>query len=428
MTFFRKLRGPNVEKLKAAGDGAGLAAVVASDEYKAPVRVLAARALADVGDARALPVLIPAMASGCDDVAAAARATVEALGTEAAPHLGEALGDSDPSVGRSAMGLLVGMGAAALVVLVPAVESGNATQRQLATWALGDLGENDGDGATRAAVRQALLGALDSADHIVRGNAAVGLGQLADSTAVEALVERLADEEEKVRTECRVAIDRIGPPGVPALLVALDDADLARRQLAAWVLGDIGERMSDGEPRALVIRHLHGALADDDAMVRTNAAVGLGQLGAQESASAIVGLLSDRAAPPRKGAAVALGMLAAPGVVSPLVDLLQDAERDVRAAAAESLVSLYQSGTLDEAERMAVLEQRDFISRGHTDSPGAHTDTPHHWDQSSYAPASDCNDNACSVHEDQIGTAGGTHGDRQAPHSDVDGLGLDFPL
>jgi HEAT repeat protein len=63
----------------------------------------------------------------------------------------------------------------------------------------------------------------------------------------------------------------------------------------------------------------------------------------------------------------ALAAIADPRAVEPLLVALKDQDAKVRQAAATALVVLFQSGTMAEAQKAALLAQREVITMSHAD-------------------------------------------------------------
>ncbi|WP_159461564.1 HEAT repeat domain-containing protein, partial [Thermoflexus hugenholtzii] len=109
-------------------------------------------------------------------------------------------------------------------------------------------------------VLPALLQALQDEDADVRRAAAEALGNIGDPPALPALTQALQDEDGGVRRAAAEVLEKMGPPALPALLRALQDEDAEVRRAAAEALGNIGD------PPALPA--LTQALQDKDGMVR----------------------------------------------------------------------------------------------------------------------------------------------------------------
>ena len=98
-------------------------------------------------------------------------------------------------------------------------------------------------------------------DKDVRSSAAVALGKIGDTRAVEPLIAALGDQNEVVRRGGAMALGKISdrwqiPPAVEPLIVALGDEDKWVRRWAAVALGEIGDTRA--------VEPLIVALGDED--------------------------------------------------------------------------------------------------------------------------------------------------------------------
>lgn len=155
----------------------------------------------------------------------------------------------------------------------------------------------------------------------------------------------LADPKPEVRRGAAFALGKCGAASaVPALVRALDDADAAVRDTAAYALGEIAAERKD---RALLWRDAGGALrkvlaGDKDAKARRSAACAVGHFGpdAAEARAELEQALDDKEAPVRQNAAWALGRLkdkAGASGVDRLARALRDDDAVVRRDAAAAL-------------------------------------------------------------------------------------------
>jgi hypothetical protein len=156
--------------------------------------------------------------------------------------------------------------------LVAALQDPNEGLRNHAALALGELGD------TRAV--DPLIHALEGESAEFRRRAAYSLGKLNDSRAATPLINALGDANSWVRVAAVVALWEMGEGrAVEALVEALDDEDMYVRGVAAQALGWLGG------PRA--IGPLANALSDDDGYVRTGAEMSLKQIGGPEAEAAL---------------------------------------------------------------------------------------------------------------------------------------------
>jgi hypothetical protein len=174
---------------------------------------------------------------------------------------------------------------------------------------------------------------------------------------VEALLQRLSDEDENARWRAALTLGRLGraePGVVEALLGRLGDEDADVRESAASALGWLGQ----AEPE--VVEALVGRLSDEEADVRGSAAIALGQLGQAEPGvvEALVGRLGDEEAEVRWRAAYVLGELgqAEPEIIEALVDMLRNGDR---AAIAAFRMLLSQREVIDAL--LTAIDDRDKV-------------------------------------------------------------------
>jgi HEAT repeat protein len=417
---------PNVEKLKARRDIAGLVKALA---YKKDwnVRKAAAGALAKIGDARAVESLIAALK---DEAYYVRQTAAEALGKIGwKPEKSEA--GALYLIARGKWDQCVKIGAPAVEPLIAALKDGDLDVRLGATAALAKIGApavepliaalKDGDldvrlGATAALAKigapavEPLIAALKDGDWNVRQAAAGALGEIG-APAVEPLIAALKDGDWWVRGAAAKALRKIGwkpdkseagahyliaqgkwdecvkigAPAVEPLIAAFKDGDLDVRRAAAGALGAIGD--------ARAVEPLIAALKDGDFDVRWAAARALGEIGDARAVEPLIAALKDEVSHRRWAAAEALGKIGwkpdkseagahyliaqrkwdecvkigAPAV-EPLIAALKDRGSGVRKAAAEALVRLCREGGLGAAQRQLILGQRNAISEPHCDS------------------------------------------------------------
>jgi len=177
----------------------------ASEDEDLGVQVAAVRALAQIADARAVPVLcrwlgekrlIPEIRQQI------ARALGEIGSAEAVEPLIQALRDEDESVRAAAANALGRIGdARAVEPLIQALRDSNWRVRAAAAEELGRIRD------VRAV--KPLIQALRDSNWRVRAAAAEALGRIGDARAVEPLVQALGDEDKSVRAAAAGALVRI---------------------------------------------------------------------------------------------------------------------------------------------------------------------------------------------------------------------------
>jgi HEAT repeat protein len=104
------------------------------------------------------------------------------------------------------------------------------------------------------------------------------------------LVEKLIDNNARVRLEAHDALVSIGSSAVSTLVETLSNSDSNLRWRAAWVLGDMGTEAASG------VLALTKALQDEDTQVRMYAVLALGAIGTQAKPAvpALMAALQDK--------------------------------------------------------------------------------------------------------------------------------------
>jgi len=174
------------------------------------------------------------------------------------------LDDKDPEVRREAVFALGQIGLAVPLRPAPAraaierlAAASDPATTDLVLEALGKLGDR--------AATPLVVSYLQSPEPLLRGTAAVALWRLADSTALEPLLERIEDPDSGVRWRALYALEKIVAPDQVVLLSALhvDDDDWLVRAYAVRTIG----RQKSPQGTAYVLQKL----ADPEAGVVVNA-------------------------------------------------------------------------------------------------------------------------------------------------------------
>ncbi|NJR15582.1 MAG: HEAT repeat domain-containing protein [Calothrix sp. CSU_2_0] len=192
--------------------------------------------------------------------------------------------------------------------------------------------------------------------------------QIPADPKITPIVEKLIDNNARVRLEAHDALVSIGSGAVPTLIENLKNPDCNIRWRAAWVLGDMGaeaatavdvltEVLQDedaqvrmyavlalgeiGIPAKSAVPALMAALQDKEEYVRIYAASALRRIGteAKVAVPSLINALKDKNPRVRKNAALALGVMAteASSAVQDLIPLLDDSEYYVRFAVVKGL-------------------------------------------------------------------------------------------
>ena len=361
------------------------------------VRGMAASGLGSIGDPRAVDPLIESLK---DEGAYVRWSAADALGwigdARAVDPLINALKDKDEIVRRSAADALRWIGdARAVDPLIGALRDENANVREYAARALGKIGDSravdpliealkDEDKDVQAEAARALgeigdaravdplIGALKDENWEIRLGAAWALGRIGDTRAVDPLIKTLKDEYEDARMNAAMALGEIGDSrAIDPLIEALQDEDKWIRLAAAWALGKIAD-VRAVDPLILALR-------DEAEDVRREAAWALGRIGDTRAVDPLIEALKDEYVWVRMYASMALGEIGDSRAVDPLIEALKDENSNVRLNAADALgeigdhravepLTYVASRDMDEMVQKAALKALDMISGGQSEA------------------------------------------------------------
>lgn len=172
------------------------------------------------------------------------------------------------------------------------------------------------------------IAALKDDDWALREDAAMLLGEFGDPRAVDPLVDILHDEDRAVRNAATEALRKIGPAGVPALILALQDPNGNVQEAAVAILKDLGDSRS--------VDALIGCLTNPNWVMRMHAAKGLGLIGDERAVVPLVPLLIDSVKAVRADATEAMSLIGRPALPT-LIAALRHQEWLMRLQACEVL-------------------------------------------------------------------------------------------
>jgi bilin biosynthesis protein len=226
---------------------------------------------------------------------------------------------------------------------------------------LGEIGE---------AATPVLIAALaDNPNEVIRRAAAKTLTLVGDPSAVPTLLNSfLHDSDQVVRSSAVGALARSGDIAVPALLKILDsaDSDETIKGHAAWALAFIGAEAAEylmpalhsdsldvrcavlgaivkvvqEQPSDKLVNILISALTDPEAIMRSEAASGLGQITHTASIPHLILACRDSNVDVRKAAVSALGKVGDQAAIEPLKTAMNDPENVVQVLAKVALAQL----------------------------------------------------------------------------------------
>jgi HEAT repeat protein len=312
----------DVEKLKAKRDVNGLVKALRQNDLY--VRLRAAEALGELGDARAAEPLAAILLNGAPEVREVAQAVIEAR-------------QNNREAGREARVVHEAM----RTVLEESLDDLQAeshlaavTSDDPAKWVRARADEDKRRGFDSRGAEPVLVFMMDDG---VRQAAARALGKLGDPRAVEPLVFALEDRNDHLRKDAIDALGKLGDPRAILPLIAAvrgEGADEIRgsSDYATAALAGFGEAAA--EP-------LLAAFKDETApRARLLLAWTLGKLGDRRAVEPLIAALNEKEKLVRQGAAEALGKLGDGRALEPLIAALADEEENVRKRASEALESI----------------------------------------------------------------------------------------
>ena len=207
-----------------------------------------------------------------------------------------------------------------------------------------------------------LVERLDDDDYRIRKTVADVLGRMGVESVVPVLIERLDDPDRDVRRAIVNALYRIGGESiVPVLIERLSDNDRDVRRKVAMVLGRMG---AVSAVPALIVK-----LDDTDGFVREGVVEALGRIGVESVLPALIKRLEDEDYRVRRAVAVALSRMVVASSIPALIEGLNDDNYFVRREFAVALGFFDVESTLP-----ALIERLDdeegFVRKGVVDALG----------------------------------------------------------
>lgn len=339
-----------------------LETVVAARSEDSDVREVALRALARIGDPRAVDPLIQALETADPWLAPRIADILSRHGEAAVDPLIAVLNAGDHLLARSwAANVLGEVGAQrAYPSLVRLLDDPEDEVRSKAAAALGRLGDS-------RAVPHLLDHLLTDPTSFVRVRIAASLGNFGGPQVIDRLVRALGDPAWWVRVRSVEALEQIGSVAEGPLLIALDDADPEIRARAAVALERLGvpdnlvrmiesgERVSEAYQTLTKFastgtrEFLSELTQHDSRQVRIGAVAAIRQAGRRDLADELIRIAESDSEPSLRGDALsALTTLGIAEAVPAALSRLVDNDQRVRAAAAELVGQLGGPDTADQ--------------------------------------------------------------------------------
>jgi len=200
-----------------------------------------------------------------------------------------------------------------------------------------------------------LIAALEDDDQTIRKNAAIALGKLRDTTALDPLIGLLNDRRFGSLGTAATALGQLGDTrAVEPLLQSLERTDfgVSKAISALAVLGD------DRAIEPLVELARNGSRA---------AARALREFNFQEGGQPLIESLNDTDVDIRKYAAKALGIIGNPEAAEPLIRALYDRHRQVRENAVYALGKLREPRSIQCLREVATSDRSKVVRRAAED-------------------------------------------------------------
>jgi len=205
--------------------------------------------------------------------------------------------------------------------------------------------------------RSALLGVLDSDNHLVRQAAVRGIIKGKDERALAPLQAMLTGEDEGATRHAAWGLSGLGDTGLAVLLETAHSTDAGHRRRALLGLGRLVETRPEARDAILA------ALKDSDASVRASALTWLDDIGGDEAFDRTNAMLGDPAQEVKSAAIKALARMKDPRAVDALTAALMTGDRSVQQAAADGLGKIGTPEAIAALTRATKSTDADIVRR-----------------------------------------------------------------
>lgn len=312
------------------------------------VRYWVTRILESIGEA-GLSYLVKALSDKNKSIRFyAAKALRSSNNPESVRYLVKALADPSWTVRKVAAESIVRMESVSIEHLLRNISNDNEDIRHWVGQILQQIGKNRLDQIHEC---------LKSNDPELRLYAAQALGIIADPRSTEVLTESLKTGNEWTRIYTAIALGQIGDArAVIPLLQSLSDRNAEVHRNIMKAFKKLGPKVFDT---------ISQCVEGNDAVLRRNSAVAIGEMGEERGIDLLVILLADPAEKVRQSAAEALGRFPGLKAHTMLVETLKDNSHIVRQAAVTALA--------EHASNEGISVLFDFLNRTRDDREARHT-------------------------------------------------------
>lgn len=247
-------------------------------KFESPdVLCFSASALGEIGNPRAVPVLINGLSNEDWNVRRTCAYALGEIGERGVEHISEALKNNNDDVRYWVTKVLESMGEPGIPFLVKALKDSNREIRYFAAKALRT--------SMDPSVARPLINCLADNAWGVRKAAAESICSL-ENPPIEVIIRHISSDNEDIRHWVRKIIEKIGGVHIEKITEAIAKGDAELRLFACQAAGLIDA------PE--LIEPLITALRDDSEWVRTYAAISLGRTGDKRAIAPLIRSFSDR--------------------------------------------------------------------------------------------------------------------------------------
>lgn len=293
------------------------------------ILAFSASALGEIGNPRAVPVLISGLSHEDWNVRRSSAYALTEIGERGVEKIAEALKDGNDDVRYWVTRILESIGEPGVPFLVKALKDPNREIRFFAAKALGTSFD--------PAVARSLINSLNDEIWSVRKVAADSICRL-ENLSIDDILRHIASDNENIRYWINQIIARIGERFLPRIIEAMRKGDAELRLYACQAAGLITSPD--------LIEPLIGALRDDSEWVRTYAAISLGRTGDQRSIIPLIRSFSDRNSDVHRNVTRAFEKLG-DKVYKELIGCIEGKDVELRRNAALALAEMRESRGID---------------------------------------------------------------------------------
>ncbi|MBU1109007.1 MAG: HEAT repeat domain-containing protein [Candidatus Riflebacteria bacterium] len=303
------------------------------------ILAFAASTLGEIGNPRAVPVLITGLSHEDWNVRRSSAYALIEIGERGVEKIAEALKSPNDDVRYWVTRILESVGEPGVPYLTRALKDANREIRYFSARALGS--------AFDPAVARSLINSLSDEIWSVRKAAAESICRL-ENLPIEEILRHVASDNEDIRHWINQILKEVGQRFLPRIIEAMRKGDPELRLCAVQGAGLI--------EAPELIEPLISALRDDSEWVRTYAAISLGRTGDQRAMIPLIRSFSDRNTDVHRSVKQAFAKLG-DKVFQELIKCIEGDDNELRSNAAKALAELREERGIDHI--VMLLEDTD---------------------------------------------------------------------